>query len=1110
MVYILTFLFFLFRFGSSIDENEPVTDPTKNIYYFIVEGNELDNCNQLKKDIESGTCDPENIYLIVCENSQIICQENDDGFPNVQSNSSMNIYIGSGLPSINLSKLPILKTVFLFPYSMNNEEVTTKLTLKGGEVNNSLYIFGLIIKIEESSLLFTNDLHLFRVQIEESNFFIHSENLSFEDLSIPDDYPVLCNNIQIACGIAAEITFTNNEWIINHITDEYNSELDEVTYINRTVHVPYNYGNKIYLLDLTYVNNITFKVDDNTNAKLKSVIIDFNNVYSPIIIIQTGKWEPPLVGPLNVYMLGEEGKQYTFDELLDQEWFNFVKTTDIPSFPPNVDDDTNNTPNTSDNGDEDDTHNPPPDVPTTPETTHYSYNIVIANDNEVCNYVKSLIDECKKNPDSDSECISFANAKDCQCTSNKQSVNNLISNVDDEIDFLNIVTDGDISIDLNRLKKPVTVSILGYLPFSDEESKHLLSNHNKIIKKKVGKESDDDDEEGGIDIVFPRVEIQGNIRYSVPFLHALFIDLDVKGSPLNIENLMLSISMINSNSQAIQVDNLITDESSHLYIIEKCKEKIKVKQYSTSDSFFAGEQFSFKISFEQDRWDLLYSFGDDFIPFYKDSPSYVPYSFCERLAMIQFSENFDLFVKDATIKNLKPVNISIFDIDKRIPVTSAVSLSTTGNWDGITDPVSLYFTSNKETTLDSKECNSKVKIERFYFGEISSSAPPTVDDTKKNNTNIGEVDISSNKTPESINDAIKEKFDSAEIDDDKKNDDKIVTIKNDKKEESIPIKDLELAPDQFVKFENDAKIDYESGTLNLALDEDFKQVNINIKNENDVALTIKNKKDCTIKINAEAQDNQLKTITINSNSEVYGTLNFEAQENVKEIVIESIKLHESGSVKSNVPITVNNIAALPQTTGKLTKVTVSKDIVISQTASLELDDDVSLESANLNLNLQDFNPSNYKYPMLKGKLRNPPKTIKLTKSTDDSNVDNLEYLLFQGSFTDKCENWKNIIDYGNSGFNDGACSSYNPAAGTLDESMSLKVFKKTDNNGGNGPSGGKGGDNKGLKPGEIAGIVIGCILAVAIVVIVVVFVIKKKKNNQQSSEEAPDDQQNDL
>lgn len=602
-----------------------------------------------------------------------------------------------------------------------------------------------------------------------------------------------------------------------------------------------------------------------------------------------------------------------------------------------------------------------------------------------------------------------------------------------------------------------------------------------------------------------KIGLRGNIQDKVSFLTLQSLSLEIRNEPLNIENLRFLDSVINSKSQMIQVIHFIVSEVSHESIIKNSQSKIKVSQYSIEESYDY-DRSNYRISFEQNQWNILRGNDNNYSPFFENAPSYVPYNLCDRLTLIMKSHLFDLHVDNNQITVAKPVNITLLsfeDLDNSHLLEDknyAVQITTSGNWDGIKEATSVYFTAHQnQVTLDTRECNSKVKIEKYDFKNLPVELPPISieDETTKENVGIGEVKIDSNKPEEikkNIEDLFKEKNTTSN-----KQVDHVITIESDPNQE-IVFEDLHLESNQYLKVDNNANIKLASGQLNLVLDEHSSQVNINVEKSNDVKLAFKNMDKCLVTIDTGSEEK--KNITISSNSEVYGPLQIEAGKNVEHIEIDSINLHKSGSLSSTVPITVNNIAAQPQTSGKLTKVVVSKEFSISQSAVLELDE-VSLSSAKINVNLHSYSSSYYDVPILNGTLGDPPSSIALINSQDvDSKPqDGQEYLLFKGIFTNKCEDWKNKINFDNSNFNEGACRDLNSLE-TLQEEKTLKVFYNVDKKQEN--------DNK-LSAGQIAGIVIGCVAGVAIIVAVVVIVIIKKKRSQLSTDEYDNDgQQNDL
>ena len=99
----------------------------------------------------------------------------------------------------------------------------------------------------------------------------------------------------------------------------------------------------------------------------------------------------------------------------------------------------------------------------------------------------------------------------------------------------------------------------------------------------------------------------------------------------------------------------------------------------------------------------------------------------------------------------------------------------------------------------------------------------------------------------------------------------------------------------------------------------------------------------------------------------------------------------------------------------------------------------------------------------------------------------------KGKFSDvSCESWGNGIDYGDSGFNNYVCRDSESTKSLEDEGeKSLYVLRK--------PAKKKGGN--GLSGGAIAGIVIACLVVVAVAFCLYFFVFKKKKISPEKSTE---------
>lgn len=563
---------------------------------------------------------------------------------------------------------------------------------------------------------------------------------------------------------------------------------------------------------------------------------------------------------------------------------------------------------------------PDPEKPTVaiPQSSVY---LIISDEDTYCSEFKKIVEFCQKNPNVE-DCSSYSDIKNTIC-SNGQNINNEISNINDEIDLLIIQTMKDISdLDLGQIKNKISVSIFSIPPdYNDNEGEE----YSKILNRNVRRIKDYNKRIKENKASFINIGLRGNIQNKVSFLTLQSLSLEIRNEPINIENLRFLDSVINSKSQMIQVIHFIVSEVSHESIIKNSQSKIKVSQYSIEESYDY-DSSNYRISFEQNQWNILRGNDNNYSPFFEDAPSYVPYNLCDRLTLIMKSHLFDLHVDNNQITVAKPVNITLLsfeDLDNSHLLEDknyAVQITTSGNWDGIKEATSIYFTAHQnQVTLDTRECNSKVKIEKYDFSNLPVELPPISieDETKKENVGIGEVKIDSNK-PEEIKKNIEELFKEKNTTSNKQVD-HVITIESDPNQE-IVFENLHLESNQYLKVDNNANIKLASGQLNLVLDEHSSQVNINVEKSNDVKLAFKNMDKCLVKIDTGSEEK--KNITISSKSEVYGPLQIEAGKNVEHIEIDSINLHKSGSLSSTVPITVNNIAAQPQTSGKLTKVVV--------------------------------------------------------------------------------------------------------------------------------------------------------------------------------------------
>lgn len=695
------------------------------------------------------------------------------------------------------------------------------------------------------------------------------------------------------------------------------------------------------------------------------------------------------------------------------------------------------------------------------KTTYVSLN----DDN--CANAKALFDQCKSNPNAESCDFILKFFEDVVCNNN---LNTALNQINEKNKYVLIRIGQDATIDLNQLKNKKIVRI------STPEA----------------------------DLGYPvTVTINGDIKEKVSLLETYQITVKVINSPLNVENFDLIMTNISSDSQQIQATYMNVDKESHNDIILNRLDKIQVHQYELKTTRGKGD---YKIYFEEENWNITNL--NDYIS--------IPYKICDKLSLVRVAHNFDLHIKDNSITNVKGINITLVDLntlynnpslDSRLLDDSkyVVNIKTSGDWERITGKVSVFFTSFEDYVDLNPVENPKVEIVKYKYLRDETiktatpntptptpTAPPVlINDTTSKENNIIEVDITivDNGIADvnKIQNIFSESKKQATEEDKKK--DTVLLIPYDK----VELDGLELANDEFIRFNNNADVTLKSGDLNVALDNDAKSVTINVENANDVKLSIKNNEKSTVTIVATSTE----TVTINSNSELYAPLEIQVPENVKTVNIESINLHDKGTISAKkigtdklADLTVTKLTVQPQTEAKLLNVEVTNDFNIAQSASIELSN-VKLSKANVKLDLHTYTHSNYEKPMLTGVLGESPESIKVGKPKDSTKPESNDYLLFyfEDNFEKTCESWKSSVNLDDTLFNERECKT-----GT---NNNLKLL------------GQKGGlfvrleepsSKSKLSPGQIAGIAIGCIAAVAIIVVVVVVVVlKKKKNNKNES-----------
>lgn len=151
---------------------------------------------------------------------------------------------------------------------------------------------------------------------------------------------------------------------------------------------------------------------------------------------------------------------------------------------------------------------------------------------------------------------------------------------------------------------------------------------------------------------------------------------------------------------------------------------------------------------------------------------------------------------------------------------------------------------------------------------------------------------------------------------------------------------------------------------------------------------------------------------------------------------------------------------------------------------------VSFNNVDANLELSSLVNDNSWKPFIIGNFNNAPNSITFNKySTDVPDANSKEnFDVISGLFQNqKCEEWLDKINFGNSGFDTKKCIDITNSA-YLSQQLKIVLSKEKS----------KDKSSK-LSTGAIIGIVVGCVAFVAIIVVVVVVVVRKKKVKVQAS-----------
>lgn len=304
---------------------------------------------------------------------------------------------------------------------------------------------------------------------------------------------------------------------------------------------------------------------------------------------------------------------------------------------------------------------------------------------------------------------------------------------------------------------------------------------------------------------------------------------------------------------------------------------------------------------------------------------------------------------------------------------------------------------------------------------------------------------------------------------------------------------LTLSENQYIAPLAGTTITIDEGNLNLILppltDENQNPLKVVVDTSKNVNLSIKGGG----KLEIQPKDETIKEIKIVSKSELSAPLEIEVSGDVDTISFSTLNLHQANDKKTpliiqakngdkSVPIIVNRLEAQPNTIAELTNISVSETFAVTQSASIILNN-VDLKEAEVLFNMRSDSTSHE--PMLQGNLTEPPKRFVVNRRQGGNPPKKQVYKIIRGRFN--CDQWKDRLSIKDSGFNQKQCNALNNNEEGKEEAQLLEeIIKEQElsiqNDG-----------KKKLSGGQIAGIVIGCVAAVAIIVIIVICIVHKKK-----------------
>lgn len=275
---------------------------------------------------------------------------------------------------------------------------------------------------------------------------------------------------------------------------------------------------------------------------------------------------------------------------------------------------------------------------------------------------------------------------------------------------------------------------------------------------------------------------------------------------------------------------------------------------------------------------------------------------------------------------------------------------------------------------------------------------------------------------------------------------------------------------------------------------------IRLNTPSNAKLAIRTSKgDYTNYLNLETDQS---SINLNSTSEIGAPLLITVPDKVDSVSVEGLTLygHSVNVRKSNdqsIPLVVRNLTIDSSNSMKISNMTIQGPLNMKQTSSLTFTDSVSLSEADIKYKIDLLN--GIEHSVFSGNASSIPNSFSIELPEDTFNVSQIQNIILYDDGNFDCDEWRKKVSSSSKYLLEPIIKTEDSKLLAPSSSERLVLPKKAGYvNTDNGPNVIE--KNKGLSGGAIAGIVIGCIVAVAALMVGEYFLIMHFKNKESPSE----------